>query len=118
MYSKKTVERNVERTEAKLGITLHRYEPWQSADLTDYLVRRHAEGKLLDSNGSFIRRIDADFVRNERILCGIDFTYFTRYCQIIRDATVGGGLGALDLWESQEILLDLVGRTEEANVEQ
>jgi len=117
MYSSTISARKIEHIESSKGIKFHRYTPTQSLDLAAYISERHAQGQVLDSNNNYIRKADAEFVWNERYLCQLDFRYFTRYCQIIRDGSVGGGIGSLDLWESQEILLNLLARTEESNVE-
>src|SRR5262249_30656941 len=118
MYSPSVASKACERAEELFKIKLTRHEPAHSLELTKYLLDRHAQGQLIDSNGNYLRKQDAAFIRNERLLCQHDFRYFTRYCQIIRDGSVGGGIGSLDLWESQKILLDMVGKLEETNIEQ
>lgn len=119
MYSEKTTAKHCERIEAKLGLTLHRYTPDQSAELTAYLTRLKADGKLYDANGQFNSRDHAAFVRNERILFQQDFFYALRYFQIERDGVEGGGVGRFGdtFWESQQILLDLIAKLEEKNVD-
>src|SRR4029077_9979558 len=57
--------------------------------------------------------------RNERILFQQDFFYALRYFTIERDGVEGGGIGPFSqtFWESQQILLDLIGKLEEHNVD-
>src|SRR5215471_10183438 len=117
MYSASISNLKIERIEKRLHTKIHRYTPKESLELASYLETRRQEGNLFDSNGNFIRKFDADFIGGERVLCQQDFRYFTRYCQIIRDGSVGGGIGSLDLWESQEILINLLAKIEERNVE-
>src|SRR5438128_11697621 len=114
MYSERVTAAAIERAEAKLGIRLYRYDPQLSLELTDYLSQRHSQGKLVDNAGHCLRRDDAAFIRNERTLFQHDFTYACRYLKLILD---GGGIGALNLWESQRILMALVARIEERNVD-
>ena len=56
------------------------------------------------------------FIRNERILCQLDFAYALRFIVQISD---GGGLFYLDnLWDSQKLLLARLGQLEEQNIAQ
>lgn len=119
MYSPVVTAKSIERIEAKLNVKLHRYDPAQSWELTNYLTRLKDENKLYDANGQFIRKEHAQFVRNERILFQQDFLYSTRYITIERDGLEGGGIGPLaaTFWESQQILLNLVAKLEEHNID-
>lgn len=117
MYSDTVTNKHCEAIEARLGIKLHRYTPQQSRELTAYITSLKKEGKLLDPSGSISRKEYAAFIRNERILFQHDFRYATRYMYIIKDGVEGGGIGTLKLWESQEILLALIARLEEKNVD-
>lgn len=119
MYSISVTSKHCERIEAELKLKLHRYPPAQSLEIAQYLTNLKSEDKLLDSSGNYVRKEHATFVRNERILFQQDFLYSLRYMQIERDGTEGGGVGAfaLTFWESQQILLDLISKREEHNVD-
>lgn len=119
MYSEKITARHLERIESQLKIKLHRYTTEQSWELTAYLNKLNAEGKLFDVSGQYTRKDYAAFVRNERVLFQQDFFYALRYITIERDGVEGGGIGPFSqtFWESQQILLDLIGRLEEHNVD-
>lgn len=119
MYSTSVTARHLERIESQLKIKLRRYEPGQSRELAAYLTKLKDKGVLYDSAGNFIKREYAEFVRNERVLFQQDFYYALRYLVIERDGVEGGGIGyfATTFWESQQILLDLIGRLEEKNVD-
>lgn len=119
MYSPTITARHIERLEDQLKLKLHRYTPEQSWELASYLNKLNADGKLYDANGQFLKKDYAAFVRNERILFQQDFYYASRYLTIERDGMEGGGVGPLSatFWESQQILMDLVARLEEYNVD-
>lgn len=116
MYSPAITELHVEKIESQLGIKLHRYTVAQSQELTAYLTKLHAEGKLM-TNGRYNNKDHAGFIRNERLLFQQDFFYALRYIQIIKDGVEGGGIGYFRMWESQKILLDLIAKSEEHNVD-
>lgn len=119
MYSEAITTKHVERIEASLKIKLHRYSPAESWELTAYLTKLNDEHKLYDGNGQFLRKEYASFVRNERVLFQQDFLYSTRYITIERDGVEGGGVGPLSqtFWESQQILLALIAKLEEKNID-
>lgn len=117
MYSQKITQRNIEKIESTLNIRLHRYTPVQSLELADYLTRLNTDNRLFDPNGQFLSKEHAGFVRNERILCQQDFFYSLRYIHIIKDGVEGGGIGVFNPWESQIILLNLIARLEEKNID-
>lgn len=120
MYSANITAKHIERIESQLGITLHRYTPEQSWELTEYLNKLKSDGKLYDASGNFARKDYAAFVRNERILFQQDFFYALRYFTIERDGVEGGGIGPFSqtFWEAQQILLDLIAKLEERNIDQ
>lgn len=103
--------------EAALQISLHRYTVEQSLDLTAYLTKLDQQGKLRDSSGRYQNREHAAFIRNETILFQQDFHYALRYMSIVKDGVEGGGIGHFRLWDSQKILMDLIAKREEQNIE-
>ena len=68
MYSPTITERHLDRIQSQLKLTLNRYTPEQSFELTAYLTRLKAENKLFDNNGRYSKLDHAAFVRNDRIL--------------------------------------------------
>lgn len=99
-----------------MGIKLHRYTIAESHELTAYLDKLHKADKLY-SNGRIANKDHAAFVRNEQILFQQDFFYALRYMQIIKDGVEGGGIGYFRIWESQKILLDLIAKAEDQNID-
>jgi hypothetical protein len=60
---------------------------------------------------------EREFVRNELLLSSIDFDYWSRrYCFILQDAAVGGGLHRLVPWGPQVILAKHIAALEEEQV--
>jgi hypothetical protein len=119
VYSSKVTAAHCERIEADLKIKLHRYTPEESWEIVAYLNKLDSEKKLRDASGNFTRAEYASFVRNEQILAQQDFYYCLRYLTIERDGVEGGGIGPFSatFWESQQLLMDLIARLEEKNVE-
>lgn len=117
MYSSKVTEDQLSKIESKLNLKFHRYSPSDSIEITAYLTTLRDSNKLFDSNNNYLRRDHAIFVRNERILFQQDFNYALRYIKIVKDAVEGGGLGYFQLWESQEILMRLISKLEEHNID-
>jgi hypothetical protein len=119
VYSTAVTQRHLERIESQLHIKLYRHPPEQSWEITSYLTKLSAEGKLYDSTGQFARKDYAEFVRNERILFQQDFYYALRYFTIERDGVEGGGVGYFSstFWESQQILLNLIADIETHNID-
>ena len=110
MYSQKIVDQSERRLRDKFQLKLVRYS-------ADECHSRSAElAKLRSDDGSFSRALTPDeksFIKNEQLLCAIDFVYFfERYASLIQDQ--GGLLTGVDLWESQRILLNVIANLEEA----
>lgn len=120
MYSRSVTERHLEKIEESLKIKLHRYTQEESWEISEYLTNLNAQKKLYDPKGNFTRPDYAAFVRNERILFQQDFFYALRYMTIERDGVEGGGIGRFSetFWESQRVLLDLISKVEERNIDQ
>jgi len=116
VYSRSVTQEQAEKLEAELAIPLIRYDRDRVEEIAAHLER------LQKPDGTMTRPLTKDeqaFVRNERILCQIDFLYWAeRYCTIQRDGSEGGGIGKLRLWESQQILHDVIARAEEKGVAQ
>lgn len=117
MYSERVTSEQVEQLEAQFQLKLIRYDPAQVEDVVDHL------SKLQKPDGSGLKRPltreEQEFIRNERLLCQTDFLYWARrYCTIQRDGSVGGGIGKLELWETQQILHNVIARREEVGIEQ
>jgi len=65
-----------------------------------------------------LTREEQHFIRNERIVSQQDFRYWAnRYCVIQKDGVEGGGIGRLNFWVSQEVVLEMIARREERDVD-
>ena len=117
MYSERITDIACSKIETELNIKLHRYSVSESLELTSYLTKLKQESKLTDKFGRYIRKEHRAFIRNETILFQQDFHYALRYITIIKDGVEGGGIGLLRLWESQKILIDLIAKIEEKNID-
>jgi len=107
VYSTSITQHQIERVEANLKLKLVRYDPGKIADVRVHLEQKEASKKTFTAE-------ENAFIRNEQILVKLDYTYFSsRYCFIIKDGVDGGGLGVLDLWESQKAVLKLISKLEE-----
>ena len=110
MYSERVTQQQVERVEAASKLSLYRHPVADVLSWVPQLTR-------IWNNGTPTRPWTGDearFIRNEQVLCKLDFHYWAeRYCQIIKDGVDGGGLGTLNLWESQWAILRLIAKLEE-----
>ena len=101
MYSPKVIGRSIADTESAMGIKLQRYELAESLDRAEQIAR------LPKSDGRLIRPLtqqEKDFVRNERLMSRLDFSYWaTRYVYIQQD---GGGFGRMVMQQPQIIALE------------
>jgi len=115
VYSERVTQANLEKLEAKLSLRLVRFEAAKVADLTAHLTA------LQKPNGELKRPLSKEesaFIRNERILSQLDFSYWAeRYCTIALDAVEGGGVGKLRMWESQRVLMARIAAQEEKGVD-
>lgn len=110
MYSAKITAEQIEKVEARLGLKLKRYEVGICADHAEYLKKHAAMGKKAPELKPEFKR----FIQNEQILAKLDFDYWAeRYATLIRDGVDGGGIGKLQVWESQKVVLALIGKLEE-----
>lgn len=109
MYSPKIVQKRLEKAEKALKTTFKRYSVEESKAKTAEIAK----------NPQNLNDFDAKFVRNEQILCKFDFRYWAeRYCTIALDPVMGGGMGTLMVWKSQELGLQVIGKQEEKCYEQ
>lgn len=111
MYSPLIVDQNLFALE-KRGFKVKRQPVDKCREMS---ARLNAAYDL--KNGVYTRRLTPDeqsFVRSETALCRADFSYFAqRYGNIDLDASVGGGVGPMQFWASQERALQLIGQREE-----
>ena len=107
MYSNKTIQRDQDRIEQATRLTLMRYE------LGDVTQRKL---DLVKGQPRELTPSEKAFIRNEQLLCMIDFRYWlTRYASLLMDQ---GGLGTFaSPWESQEILLKVIADLEDLMVD-
>ena len=117
MYSERVTSEHIARLSEELGFPIAPIDAARVADIADHLER------LQKPDGSGLKRPltkeEQEFIRNERILCQVDFLYWAeRYCTIQRDGSDGGGIGKLRMWETQEILHRRIAEREELGIEQ
>lgn len=114
MYSTRTVEAAQAKVESAHKLTLVRYP------ISEVQQRKLDLSKLVkDDQSGLTRDLKPDeraFIRNEQLLCTIDFRYWlTRYASLLLDQ---GGLGSFSApWESQEILLKVIADLEDQMVD-
>lgn len=116
MYNPSVTAREQEALERSTGVRLCRYEPDYSWAVEERLGGLWQPGKgLLRS----LTKEEGEFIRNERLLCALDFHYWTRYAWLLPDAAVGSGdLVRFAPWPSQQLILDEVARLEAVSYEQ
>lgn len=110
MYSVRTVEAAQAKIEASTKRPLVRYP------IPEVQQRKLDLSRLVKSDGQLSRDLTSEeraFIRNEQLLCTIDFRYWLiRYASLEPDQ---GGLAAFSsLWESQEILLRAIAKAEDS----
>lgn len=102
--------------ERSTGVQLVRYEPEYSYAVENRLA------ELWDPAKGLLRPLqkeEQEFIRNERLMCAVDWHYWSRYAWILPDAAVGSGdLMRFAPWPSQQLILDEVARLEEIAYEQ
>lgn len=116
MYSPSVTDREKFLLEKRLGFKLCRYDPEYSWAVEERLrLLWQPEKGLLRP----LQKEENEFIRNERLMCALDFTYWTRYCWIMPDAAVGdGSLMRYSPWASQQLIMDECIRAEEQSYEQ
>ena len=104
MYDAGVTQKQIERVEAAMRLKLVRYEPARIADWTASLSAVAASAKPRKWTAE-----EAAFIRNEQILCQLDWGHWAaNYCSIMLGGINQSGLGKLELWESQRMLMRLV----------
>lgn len=115
MYSVKVVAWRLEAIEKTLHIKVNQRSPKEVDDF------RHRLESLLGENGELTRGLmqeELDFIRDERILCKCSFRYWAdRYATMQKDGSVGGGVGRVRFWASQELALQKIAAIEEVQWE-
>lgn len=112
MYSSRVIEANVAKYEAKAGHKLVRLDNdirdgWR-ARLDDKL--KFAQGDVAEAEKLHDKE-ERLFIRNERVLCALDFRYWCHYATIQRD---GGGITTFDHpWGSTRLFLRFIAKLEE-----
>lgn len=114
MYSSKVIERSIERIQKEEDIKLKRYKIDSSVNMAADI------SALYDVKSKSYRRDltkeERDFIRNEQLMCSVDFLYWAkRYMRIKTKAP--GPARLYSPWESQQLLHDLMADLEETTVE-
>jgi hypothetical protein len=111
MYSEKVAQKRIEVVEKHLKIKLKHFPVGKVDEL-----RAHLEA-LLNDKGELTRGLsqeEVEFIRNERLMCKCSFRYWAdRYAVMQKDGTVGGGVGRVRFWSSQELALKKMGEVED-----
>lgn len=122
MYSPVTVSRNLERI-VQAGYP----RPIEHAQVDSWIARLDAIRTYDESSDSWVmlRPYNPEeqwFIRNEILLCRLDFRYWVaRYCWILsaedkRREGSSTSIVRFQPWKSQEIFLDIVSEMEEAGI--
>lgn len=115
MYSQRIVAIRLDQIAQKLGLRPKR-RSFDEISAFCKLLTDHTDekGELKLKLTDFHREI----VRDEQILCRVDFRYWAeRYGTILRDGIEGGGIGKIKFWASQEEALRILASIEEKNYE-
>lgn len=116
MYSPDVTRQEQQLLESRTGVSLVRYDPDYCWEVEDRLRQLYHPTKGLLRT---LTRDEAEFTRNEKLLCSLDFHYWTRYARLLPDAAVGdGSLVNFSPWASQQLILDECSRLEELAYEQ
>jgi hypothetical protein len=112
LYSPLVVEQEQSLLEKRLGFKLKRYDVGYSVEVQAHLedkLQKLAELQPDITPEQAFQKLTAEekaFVRNERLLCSLDFDYWKRYAWLMPDASVSdGNLVRFEPWDSQEIIL-------------
>lgn len=109
MYSPSIIQRHIELAEQSLKLNLTRYDIGRVQEIAQHLTKLHSQPKPKPLTDEM-----RQFIRNEQILCKLDFHYWqSRYAYLIKDGVEGGGLGLLQDWESQIVIDHLIAKLEE-----
>jgi len=116
LYSQRITDENLQRLESHLNFPLVRVDLGRCLDIIEHLKR------LWKDDETGLRRPltteEKKFILNEQLVSQLDFRYWTeRYCFIQRDGAVGGGVGRMEMWESQIILLNAIAACEERDTD-
>jgi len=122
IYSDKIVDRSIASLQDTLGVKLTRYDDSMVDDMTDHLQKLV---KAYDKDGmptEWIRqptKQEWDYVNNERLMCKVDYNYFSnRYCRIQIVDPEGAPVsvdrfGKYGLMRTQQALLTQIAKEEE-----
>jgi hypothetical protein len=111
MYSPRVVQWRIEAIERALRIKVNQRSPKEVDEF------RHRLEALMDDKGQLSRGLmqeEVNFIRDERILVKCSFRYWAdRYSTMQKDGSVGGGVGRVKFWASQELALEKISSIEE-----
>lgn len=114
MYADPIIDLRIGRVYNQAKIKLTHYEP---ADSRGRAAEIHS---LLNDQGLRrpLTRDETRFVINEILLSTCDFRYWAeRYATIDLDPEMGGGIGPLTFWASQEVALAIIAKAESVQYE-
>lgn len=112
MYSARVIASNIEKFETKAGVRLLRIENGKRDEWVAHLNARleQYEGVVAELEKAYTQE-ERLFIRNERVLSMLDFSYWSHYATIQRD---GGGITNFDHpWESTRLLMKFIAKVED-----
>lgn len=111
MYSSKVIEANVARYESRADHRLIRIDNDKRDGWREHLEGRLAKAASLEALEQTYTQEERLFIRNERVMSAIDFSYWSHYATLQRD---GGGICNFDHpWESTRIFLRFIAGIEQ-----
>ena len=111
MYSPRVIAANIAKYESRVDHKLVRLDNGTRDDWRTHLEARLAKAESREAFDRSLTKEELLFIRNERVLSSIDFSYWSHYATIQRD---GGGICNFDHpWESTRILLRFIASIEE-----
>lgn len=111
MYSPKVIEKAVAAYEQKAEHKLLRISNDKRDEWAAHLTTRANAAPSREDLEKSLTREEKLFIRNERVLSMVDFSYWAHYATIQRD---GGGICNFDHpWKSTELLLAFIAKIEQ-----
>ena len=111
MYATRVIESNIAKYESSAGHKLVRIDNAKRDGWREHLEARLTKAGSLEEFRKSQTKEESLFIRNERVLSTLDFSYWSHYATIQRD---GGGITNFDHpWESTRILLTFIASIEQ-----
>lgn len=109
MYDASVIAANIAKYEASAAHKLVRNEVARSREVAAHIDAKAKKAEAANAKPAWSKE-ELLFIRNERVLSTLDFSYWSRYALMQKD---GGGACFFDSpWESQRILLSRIAAVE------